>query len=165
MTNPILEKIKKEFPNMFIESFKQAPNLRSFGWAQYTPHFNDSETCTFDVYIDYPFINGVNADYDEESDISIKIHKYKTLETEEDVRINNEVAEKVNYSWFKDRQIGANGLCYNPLYDEAAANVVNQIKEVLRTTPKDFLLDMFGDHCKVTLFANGTIEVEEYEHD
>lgn len=183
MTNPILEKIKaelaafeekkkamlaeiqKEFPTMFVDLFKQAPKLKSFGWTQYTPYFNDGDTCEFGVHMDYPYINGYNEDYhDDESDISIKIHDYKTLETEEDVRINNEVAAK-SYSWYKNKQIGDQGLCYNTKYDEAAANTVEQIKEVLSSIPEEFFKDMFGDHCKVTLYADGSIEVDEYDHD
>ena len=182
MTNPILDKIKaelaafeekkkamlaeiqKEFPTMFVDLFKQAPNLKSFGWTQYTPYFNDGDTCEFGVHIDYPYVNGVNEDYDGESDISIRIYDYKKLETEEDVRINDEVAAK-SYTWFKGKQIGDNGLCYNPKYDKEVAHTVEQIQEILDTIPEEFLKDMFGDHCKVTLYADGNIEVEEYDHD
>jgi hypothetical protein len=183
MTNPVLEKIKaelaafeekkkamlaeiqKEFPTMFVDLFKQAPNLKSFGWTQYTPYFNDGDTCEFSVNIGYPWVNGGNEDYDDESDISIKIHDYKKLETEEDVRINAEVAEKAGYTWYKTKSIGDEGLCYNPEYDADAAHVVEQIKSVLKDIPEEFFKDMFGDHVKVTLFADGNIEVEEYEHD
>ena len=183
MSNQILEKIKSEiaafdekkkallaelqteFPGMFVSLFEQAPKLKSFGWTQYTPYFNDGDTCEFGVNIDYPYVNGANEDYDEESDISIKIHDYKNLQTEEDVRINDEVAELAGYSWYKGKKIGDQGLCYNPLYDEAAANAVAQIKEVLNSTPEDFFKDLFGDHTKVTIHSDGSIEVEGYDHD
>jgi hypothetical protein len=185
MTNPVLEKIKaelaafeekkkamlaeiqKEFPVMFVDLFKQAPNLKSFGWPQYTPYFNDGDTCEFSVHLDYPWINGSNEDYDDvdDSEISIKIYEYKNLETDEDVRINAEVAEKAGYSWYKTKSIGDQGLCYNPNYDADAARVVEEIKSVLKDIPEEFFKDMFGDHVKVILFADGEIEVEEYDHD
>jgi hypothetical protein len=183
MSNQILEKIKaevaafdekkkallaelqKDFPAMFTELFAEAPTLKSFGWTQYTPYFNDGDTCEFGVHIDYPYINGASEDYDEESDISIKIHGYKNLETEEDVRINEEVAEVAGYTWYKGKKIGDQGLCYNPIYDAAAAKAVDQIKEVLNSIPEDFFKDLFGDHAKITLYADGSIEVEEYDHD
>lgn len=160
----MLSELQAQFPAMFTELFKQAPKLKSFGWTQYTPYFNDGDTCEFGVNFDYPYINGVSEDYDEEGDISIKMHAYKTLATEEDVRINDEVAEK-SYSWYKGKQIGDNGLCYNEKYDAAAADIVNQIKDVLHSIPEDFFKDMFGDHCKVTLYADGKIDVEGYDHD
>jgi hypothetical protein len=183
MSNQILEKIKaevaafdekkkallaelqKDFPAMFTELFAEAPNLKSFGWTQYTPYFNDGDSCEFGVNFDYPYINGANEDYDEAFDIIIKIYDYKNLVTEEDVRINNEVAEKVGYTWYKGKRIGERGLCYNTNYDEAAAKAVVQIKEVLHSIPKDFWKDLFGDHVKITLRADGSIEVEEYDHD
>jgi hypothetical protein len=185
MTNPVLEKIKaelvtfevkkkamlaeiqKEFPTMFVDLFKQAPNLKSFGWTQYTPYFNDGDTCEFSIHFDYPYINGVNEDYDdvEESGISIKVHDYKKLETDEDVRINAEVAEKAGMSWYKTRSVGEDGLCYNPQYDADAALVVEEIKAVLNNIPEEFFKDMFGDHVKITLYADGTIEVDGYDHD
>jgi hypothetical protein len=161
----LLAELQTQFPSMFIELFKKAPNLKSFGWRQYTPYFNDGDSCVFRVHFDYPYINGASEDYDEECDISIKIHGYKVLETEEDVHINDEVAEKSGYTWYKGNQIGDNGLCYNTDYDEAAATAVDQIQEVLNSIPEDFFLDLFGDHAKVTIYADGTIDVEEYDHD
>jgi len=185
MTNPVLEKIKaelaafeekkkvmlaelqNEFPTMFVDLFKQAPNLKSFGWTQYTPYFNDGDTCEFSVHLDYPYFNGIDSeDYDDdEVKISINMHSYKKLETSEDVRINEELAEKVGYNWYKGRSIGQDGLYYDPKYDADAARVVEEIQSILETIPEEFFKDMFGDHCKVTLYANGTVEVEEYDHD
>jgi hypothetical protein len=186
MTNPVLEKIKaelaafeekkkamlaeiqKEFPGMFVDLFKQAPKLKSFGWTQYTPYFNDGDTCEFSVHLDYPLINGSNEEYDDvdEDEISIKIYDYKKLETEEDVRINDEVAAKSRYHWYMGtKSIGSEGLCYNPKYDADAARVVEEIKSVLNDIPEEFFRDMFGDHVKVTLFADGEIEVDGCDHD
>lgn len=161
----LLAELQKDFPAMFTELFAEAPNLKSVGWTQFTPYFNDGDSCEFGANFDYLYINGANEDYDEESDINIKIYDYKNLETEEDVHINDEVAEKVGYAWYKGKRIGERGLCYNTNYDEAAAKAVDQIKEVLNSIPEDFFKDLFGDHAKITLHADGSIEVEEYEHD
>jgi len=161
----LVAELQKQFPGMFVELFKQAPNLKSVGWTQYTPYFNDGDTCEFGVHFDSCWINDANSDWDEECDISISLYGYKKLETEEDIRINKELAENTRYSWYKDYGIGQTGLCYNEKYDEAAATAFNQIKEVLNSIPEDFFRDLFGDHCKVTVFADGTIDVEEYDHD
>ncbi len=160
----LVAELQTEFPVMFKTIFEQAPKLKSFGWTQYTPYFNDGDTCEFGVHFDYPYINGANEDYDE-SDISIKIFDYKKLETEEDVRINDELAEKIKYNWYKGKKIGEKGLCYNERYDEAAASAVDQIKQVMKSIPDDFFRDLFGDHALVTLNSDGTVVVEECEHD
>ena len=36
--------------------FEQNPQLRAFGWQQYTPYFNDGDTCEFGANVDYPFV-------------------------------------------------------------------------------------------------------------
>jgi len=51
--------------DIFIsEIFKKYP-IESFGWSQYTPYFNDGDTCAFSSNTDYLKIND---DYVEESD-------------------------------------------------------------------------------------------------
>jgi len=186
MTNPILDKIKaelvaieekkkamlaeiqKEFPTMFIDLFRQAPNLKSYSWKQYTPYFNDGDSCEFSAHVEDGYINGYDSEYEDAPEgetTSIQVYNYKKLETEEDVRINKEVAEKAGYTWYASTQIGQEGLCYNPDYDELAAEAVKQIREVLTVIPEEFLRDLFGDHCIVTLYADGKVEVEDYDHD
>src|SRR5271165_5041195 len=36
----------------FLELFDKYPNLVSFSWVEYSPHFNDGDACTFSVYAD-----------------------------------------------------------------------------------------------------------------
>ena len=45
--------------------FEAHPKLESFSWTQYTPYFNDGESCEFSAHTDYVFLNG---DHDEEYD-------------------------------------------------------------------------------------------------
>ena len=42
--------------------FEKYPKIESFGWNQYTPYFNDGETCFFSVNTDWIYINGDPAD-------------------------------------------------------------------------------------------------------
>jgi hypothetical protein len=42
---------------------------------------------------------------------------------------------------------------------------IDEIRAVLREIPEDFYKDLFGDHVKVTVNRDGTIETEEYDHD
>lgn len=46
------------------ELFAAYPAIKSFGWTQFTPFFNDGDQCVFGVYSDYPMINGVDLNYD-----------------------------------------------------------------------------------------------------
>lgn len=60
---PLIEEIRKNFPSYFKELFEENPNVENFGWSQYTPYFNDGDTCEFTVHTDYICIN----DFDEYS--------------------------------------------------------------------------------------------------
>lgn len=190
MNNPVIEKIKaelaafeekkrafvaelrKDFPTMFTELFAQAPKLKSVSWTQYTPYFNDGDTCEFSAHTDDLYVNGSNSNYDDddydeddEDAISINPTLYITLSTPEEVRINKELCEQTGRSWYAKAGIGDSGLAPNPKYDADADRAVDAIAEVLSQIPDDFLLELFGDHTKVTINSNGTIETEDYEHD
>lgn len=55
--------------------FEANPMLQSFGWRQYTPYFNDGDTCVFGVYSDEPDINdkcGYDLDSGLEYDASTR---------------------------------------------------------------------------------------------
>ena len=53
----------------FQEFFVKYPEMTSFQWTQYTPHFNDGDTCYFRCYIDYPLVfftqDGEEYEFDE----------------------------------------------------------------------------------------------------
>ena len=47
MKQEMLEASNKIFTDLTKTIFEDHPKLESFGWSQYTPYFNDGETCTF----------------------------------------------------------------------------------------------------------------------
>ena len=166
-----IAELRNEFPSMFTELFAQAPKLKSVSWNQYTPYFNDGDSCEFSAHTNDLYINGSNSSYDDDDEdgdedaISVNPCIYITLRNEEDVRINKEMCAKTGRSWYANAGIGKDGLAPNPKYDADADRVSSEISEVLSSIPDDFLLELFGDHSKVTIFANGTIEVDDYDHD
>ena len=161
-----IAELRKEFPSMFIELFAQAPKLKSVSWTQYTPYFNDGDSCEFSAHTSDLAINGASRyEDDEDSEISVRPIRYISLRTEDEVRINKELAEKTKYTWYAKSGIGDSGLSPNPKYDIDAHRVSSEISEVLSSIPDDFLRDLFGDHVEVTIFADGTIKIKNYEHD
>jgi hypothetical protein len=162
--------LRKEFPSMFTELFAQAPKLKSVSWTQYTPYFNDGEECTFSAHTSDLYVNDRHPDYDEDGELKddeifVNPTLYIVLKTEEDVRINKELAEKTKYTWYAKAGIGDSGLTPNPKYDIDAHRVSSEISEVLSSIPDEFFKDLFGDHAKVTICSNGTLDVEDYDHD
>ena len=161
----LLKEIQTEFPGMFKEFFTKAPKLKSFGWSQFTPYFNDGDTCEFSAHTDYLFLNGCIEDDMEELGFDICPYVYKTIETEDDIVTNNKLADVMGYSWHKNKKIGEEGLAPNPIYCAETEVVVDEIKKTLKQIPDEFFKDLFGDHVKVTIHIDGTVDVEGYEHD
>ncbi len=62
---------RSKFTELTKELFETNPDLESFGFKCYANYFNDGDICSFEVYGDYPDINGVdgyNIDADSDSD-------------------------------------------------------------------------------------------------
>ncbi len=122
---------KKEFTEKSKVLFEKNPGLESFAWTQYTPYFNDGDTCRFSAHIDKPDINGVDGgDIDSGEEWS---NVQRTMITVREPSIEYMLQEPV-----------ANFLC--------------QFNE------REFK-KMFGDHTKVTVHRDGTVDTDECSHD
>lgn len=51
------------FSAMARELFEKIPLIKSFSWTQYTPYFNDGDTCEFSANTDYPRIVYTDGKY------------------------------------------------------------------------------------------------------
>jgi hypothetical protein len=144
MKQEVLEASNKIFTDLTKTIFEEHPKLESFGWSQYTPYFNDGETCTFSANTDYIYINGQPAD---EADWinETKITNYGTWNREK-------------------RQYEGRTEVPNLDYDPDLAKITDEVKEFLSNFDEDFFLSQFGDHAEVTITAEG-VSVDEYEHD
>ena len=59
------DKSSEIFLSSFKNLFEETPKLKSFAWSQYTPYFNDGETCEFSANVDYIQMNGEPVDESE----------------------------------------------------------------------------------------------------
>lgn len=64
----MVKELQTEFPKLFAEFFEKSNKLDSFSWDQYTPYFNDGDSCHFCVHE----ISRINDEdiYDLEEDLS-----------------------------------------------------------------------------------------------
>jgi len=140
----MLEASNKIFTDLTKTIFEDHPKVKSFGWNQYTPYFNDGETCEFSANTDYIHINSEPVD---ESDWinETKITNYGTWNREK--RVYEGRTEVPNLD-----------------YDPELSKASEEIREFLRNFDNDFFLSQFGDHAEVTITAEG-VSVDEYEHD
>lgn len=117
--------------------FEKNPNLKSFGWTQYTPYFNDGDVCEFNVHYEYDmFINNDN------------LYVYDP---------DHWLDPNYNYAPnFKD---------YGFDTMQELVSVVKDVHNVLDLFSRDDLEIMFGDHAQITVYNDGQISVDNYDHD
>lgn len=154
-----LKKIKKQasteaksvLKQAFKEYFKQVPFVKAICWTQYTPYWNDGDTCEFDVYD--TFFSTEEQEgvfYDEEDYIFQPYHSYK-----EEIKSMKELSKK-----YPDTE----SYKQLPILSEQEWNVSKDLFDMIGSIDKEIMEEMFGDHVYVLVTKAG-IEVEEYEHD
>ena len=132
------------FDSFCREIFEKHPKIESFGWSQYTPYFNDGDTCTFSANVDYISINGEYVD---------------------DSKWVNETTVVDWGTWNRDLRIYEGRVEVPNLdYDSELSKGADEITEFLRNFDNDFYITRFGDHAEITVSKDG-VDVDEYEHD
>ena len=157
----LVAELRTQFPALFKELFDKSNLIESIGWTQYTPFFNDGEECTFRVHISELYIN---EEHEEEIDwLDKRMYATITLERLKEHKEFN--SSPLGYSHYKDKKVGEQGVFKNPNLNEFEYNIIEEFKEILESIPEDFFKDLFGDHSQVTVYKNGSIKVDEYDHE
>lgn len=117
------------------EFLNENPEVKGFCWTQYTPYFNDGETCEFSVNEPCFYFTSDETPVGED-------HYEFELPYSYDSSYAGEFREK----------------CSLALYAKCKdlADTIYKLDDVLEAA--------FGDHCLVIVTRDG-IEVEEYSHD
>lgn len=140
---------------MFKETFKEFwalnPAIKLVRWTQYTPYFNDGDTCEFsvnDVYFS-------NAEGDEADNIC----SYGEYDGEdESVWSENAYAFATDRSYYKEFQ----DKLVPGTYDTASIVALSNLIQSADMT--EIMEVMFEDHVCVTATRDG-FDVSEYSHD
>ncbi len=140
----LFQESSKVFDDFRKEFFIQCPDIKSFSWSQYTPYFNDGDTCTFSANTDYLTVNGEHIDdcdwYQE-----YIVTSYGTYDRDLKKYVGRVEIPNFNYNKTNSDSVGI-------------------IIEFLSKFDNDFYMTRFGDHCEITVTADG-IETGDYEHD
>jgi hypothetical protein len=132
------------------------PTMKAFGWAQYTPYFNDGEPCVFSVGSPW-FLTVNDPDPDEiedHYDFEIGYSGHPTL-------------GKQDYEWDNPRDWENRRKVYGPYEGSHRASFMacNALADAIDSGAfEDVLLEAFGDHAQVTVRPSG-ITVDSYSHD
>ena len=144
LKNETFELSNEVFGEWCKNIFEKHPKIESFGWNQYTPYFNDGDTCTFSANTDY--LN-VNDEYVDDCDWmgATKVTNWGTYNRETKV-----YEGKVEVP--------------NEKYDKELEDAVNEIRSFLNMFDDDFYIRRFGDHSEIIVTKEG-VEVDDYDHD
>lgn len=129
---------KEIFNETCKDLFEKNPKLMSFGWHQYTPYFNDGDACEFRVNRDCFYVNGSDEYLDSWSFESWLEEDYKWKPNPEEFGFDT----------------------VQEMY-----NVIKDLNEVLGNFEDNDLLNLFDDHSRIVVNRDGTIDIEDYEHD
>jgi len=116
--------------------FDKSKKIESISWTQYTPYFNDGDLCTFRTNVDYVDVNGVDVD-------ELDWYSWRTKYPDDLEKLATE----------------------GKVIDWDEVKILGEFKEVLSDIPEEFYEELFGDHVRITVSKNGTIDIEEYDHD
>ena len=97
--------VKTLFSEMSTHVFSQFPTLKSFGWTQYTPYFNDGDPCTFRSHSSYPSMTFLVDGVEENFDTDYGDDDPENPKTSEELRNNVEEALKVFFKDFDEEDL------------------------------------------------------------
>jgi hypothetical protein len=149
----------------FKDFFDQYPEVRSVKWSQYTPYFNDGDTCHFGVNEFEAVVvstEALKAEIEEKKRLTIEAanaaeyKKAQLLKEEvEDLQnqLNNEDDCDGNSAWSLSRK-----------KDPRLIALGEALNNIERELLHDVLESVFGDHVEVIATREG-FKTREYNHD
>lgn len=146
MKKEVADTLRNEMRGEFAKIFEDNPELRWFSWVQYTPYFNDGESCVFSVIDSIRYQWGGNPDDLEEIDY----YDFPEISKWDIPYIRGEKES----SWRSE---------IDPT-EVLAADALEPVINLLSAIDDDIFLEVFGDHAMVIVTKDG-IDIEEYEHD
>ena len=145
------EQAQTLFKDITKEFFAKNPGVTAIVWTQYTPYFNDGDTCEFRVN-DPTFTNAPDPE-------NIRWEDYEGEEENVWTATNIGYVLQSDREWYADtkRLIQEQGGV-----DVESCNMM--ARAICSSEMEDVMLAMFGDHSKIVATRDG-FEVEEYDHD
>jgi hypothetical protein len=132
---------------MALEFFDANPNVQSITWTQYTPYWNDGDTCTFSAGTDY-------------ASFAFTAKDGKQLVQHGGIGDLFEAGEDADEYEYEGTRIED-----HEKYEKEVAKLEKAVTKFLKSFDDDDLLEMFGDHQEVTINSLGKIKSTDYEHE
>lgn len=165
--------MKDAISQALASTFEKYPFLGSVAWSQYTPHFNDGDTCTFSCHIEEASCNSL-----------VDVAECSSNYAYEDGEDFGKRTEEENYGGYDYMTRSYGPTTPNEDFDQAYLDCRSEVHAILSALrPKEttrakygelgyddpspfdlIMLSAFGDHVQVTVTREG-IEVDHHDHD
>jgi hypothetical protein len=151
----------------FKDLFDKYPEIRSVTWTQYTPYFNDGDTCTFSVH-DFDVSLGTDetlrAEIDEKKRLTVEAANagdYKKAQKLKDevTRLQERLEDEDD-----DYSYGESKYTLRRSSNPREVEIAEAVSALEREMPDDVLESVFGDHSRIVATRDG-FKVTEQEHD
>lgn len=130
------EKAKRLLETGFKTIFEKVPDLEAIRWNQYTPYFNDGDSCEFGVCEPEFKLKNAEGDSDDFDSLWGLTHSLRSADGKYDDKAEHPLSTILE---------SVTALICCPAMEEPLKNI-------------------FGDHKEVTVTRTGT-EIEDYEHE
>lgn len=143
------ERVKSELNVAFAQFFGTYPEFHSIQWEQYTDYFNDGEECTFSVH---------------EKTYTANTELFPDLDEDRGFRVPSSYERSSKYYTKEVAAFDALPVETQDSYRKLES-VWEDFKNTLDSIPSELYQDVFGDHKRIIVTAEG-ITVEDYsDHD
>lgn len=152
------------FKSSLKQFFDAVPEIQSIVWRQYTPYFNDGDSCEFSVHDANFYSSPDGTDEDDEED---GWDAYNPFDKPSDYVYRNAKDENNRYRSEYQAQIDK----YDARVAQVGAERIDQIQRAIqdvrnlfRTINDEYFMMMFGDHVRIVATKDG-FQVDEFDHD
>lgn len=151
----------------FKDLFDKYPEVRSVVWCQYTPYFNDGDTCTFGVH---EFDVNLGTDDSIKADIEAKKVEMKVAADEGDYKKAQQLKNQVDELMDRlggdddDYHYGESIYSLRRSKNPREVEIADSIRNLQRELPADVLESVFGDHVQIVATRQG-FKINEKDHD
>jgi hypothetical protein len=151
----LTEKFQATAQELFKETtkefFDKNPSVTAVIWSQYTPYFNDGDTCEFSVH--EPYFTNANTDQFED------ITRWGEYEGEDEgVWSDSDWIFTGDGDYVKERRAKMDLTGVDP------ASIAKFSRLIQSADMEDVMEAMFGDHVRVVATRNG-FDIEDCDHD
>jgi len=148
MKRRLIENFRQSLNEMASNIFIAIPKLKTIHWHQFTPYFNDGDECIFNIRTMF-FYNHTPTQYIRD------LYDYEEAQEENPNRSENDWCfELDNYFFEQNIEKAKKFLSIEEL------NFIDKFSETIWSN-KEFVQEIFGDHC-IVVFNKDGITIKDY---